>query len=214
MRLGRLVSLILKRKETMPITIPPVPETLTGTAENLYGDVHKDLPPLAWSNPDFHSRLAWIKTQIAHEITAWYQPVNAGTPGFPALRISTHYRAEVSPGNGADIDVRRVMQRPDVIVYELMTLVKPDAMPMQLKPYPGYAALNPATDSPIGPAWEPSPWPGRKVYRANAENSYKPGDRFETESAIYEKVLVSTPGQGPFGIGGTVTPAWQLVYSR
>ena len=214
MRLGKLTSLIFKRKETMPVTIPPVPEGVLNPG-NLYNDANKHLPPLAWSNPDLHARLAWIATQVGYTITAWYTPINQGPPGFPAMVMPTKFRAEVAPGVGTDIELDQVMQRPDAVVYTLMVVGNPNAMPSGLKPYPGYAALYPATDSPIGAAWPDHPWKGLRMFRDIGGDKFKVGDEFETAEAKYKKVSFQVrPGSGPFGTGGEMGTAWQLVYSR
>jgi hypothetical protein len=127
--------------------------------------------------------------------------------------MSTMFRAEVAPGIGLDFDVRNVMDMPDALVYALMKLGSPDATP-QVKPYPGFAALNPVTASPIGLPLNPQPWPGRTLYASAPGDNYEVGAKWETPEMTYEKVMRSIPGQGPFGTGGRNEPAWQVVYRR
>lgn len=195
------------------VTIPPVPEGIANSA-NLYNDVYGDLPPLSWSNPDLHSRLAWVQSQVAFTVTAWHSSLNDGTPGFPGVRTSTMFRAEIAAGVGIDFDVRTLMQNPDVIVYALLRLRNPAAIPAQLKPYPGFEALNPTTNNPVGAAWPEHPWKGRKMFH-DAGGDFKPGDAFETPDARYRKVsFVEAPGSGPFGMGGKLGVAWEQEYAR
>ena len=196
----------------MSITIPPVPETIVNP-DNLYNDVYGDLPPLAWRNPDFHSRLGWIDSLVAFKVTAWYATVNQ-SPGAAPLRTSTMFRAEVSDGVGFDFDVRSVMELPETVAYTLLRILHPEIMPV-VKPYPGFLALHPATSNPVGAPWPDHPWKGRKLFHARPETTYKPGDIFETPEARYQKVrFVVRSGSGPFGVGGKVAEAWELIYSR
>ncbi len=197
----------------MAITIPEKPLAITNP-ENLYNDVYGDIPPLAWSNPDFHSRLGWIKGEVNCTITAWYSSVNQ-SPGASPLRVSTMFRAEVRSGVGMDFDVRSVMELPHLVVYSLKAVANPSAMPLQVTPYPGFEALHPVTDNPIGAAWPEHPWAGRKMFHANPETTYKLDAIFETPAARFQKrVFVVKPGPGPFGTGGVNGEAWEQVYTR
>jgi hypothetical protein len=212
--LKRIASLFfeVRKVNQMAVTIPPVPEGIP--VDNLYGEVYGDLPPLAWSNPDLHARIQWMQSQVAFSITAWYSPVNAGSPGFPALRMSTMFRAQVEEGVGIDFDVRNLMQMPDALVYALKRLKNPDVIPEQGNPYPGYAALHPPTASPIGAEIVPAPWAGRRLYASAPGDTYPVGGKFETDTANYEKVEYGIPGAGPFGTGGRRVPAWTAVYQK
>jgi len=196
----------------MSVNIPQVPEGVFDPG-NLYNDVYGDLPPLSWSDPDFHSRLKWIASQVSCKITAWYSSLNL-SPGAPPLRTATMFRAEVSEGLGFDFDVRSVVQVPELVVYTLLKLRDPSMTPV-LRPYPGYLALNPPTEDPVGAPWPDHPWSGRRMFHANPESTYEAGGEFERPEGRYRKVrFVVRPGSGPFGIGGEWADAWEMVYSR
>lgn len=194
--------------------IPQVPEGIFNP-ENLYNDVYGGFPPLRWSDPEFHDKLAWIREQVPYTITSWYSILNSGAPDGSTLRTSTMFRAEVGTGEGADFDVLNVVRNPDLLVYAFKRLLNPVAVLEQIKPYPGFTARNPVTLSPIGPEWTPSPWVGRKLYRDNAGDKYAVGTIWEDVDARYQRVRVQTKsGSGMFGTGGVFEPAWEVVYRR
>ena len=193
-------------------SIPPMPRSIANP-NNLYNDVYGDIPPLAWNSADFHSRMAWIQSQVGFRVTSWDAPVNQ-SPGAPPLRTSTMFHAEVSDGVGVDFDVRSVMEFPEGVVATLSKLKDPHGTPPRT-PYPGFLAMNPTTENPVGAAWTGHAWTGRQIFHASAEDSYKPGDIFETPDGRYQKVrFLVQPGSGPSGVGGEMADGWEKIYSR
>lgn len=198
----------------MPLTIPPVPAGIIDP-NNLYNDVYGHEPPLAWADPEFQDRLAWIMEHAPEaRITAWYALLNQA-PNGDKLRVSTQFRLEVSEGNGLDVDVLSVMKLPASIAHMVRTL-KGGAVPEVIAPYPGLIARNPPNGLiPVGEPWSGHPWKPRVLFHAVPETQYQVGDIFESTAGRYKKVRVQTkPGAGMFGTGGEFRLAWELVWQR
>lgn len=198
----------------MSITIPSVPEGIIDPA-NLYNQVYGHEPPLAWSDPEFHDRLAWILSHAdGASITAWYALLNQA-PNGTQLRVSTQFRLQVSEGVGFDPDVLTVMKMPASVAHMVLTL-KGGTVPTQITPYPGFLARNPPGDLvPVGAPWLDHPWKPRMLFHAVVESQYQVGDTFESTRGRYKKVSVQTkPGSGPLGTGGVWKMAWELVWER
>ena len=181
---------------------------------NLYNHVYGQFTPLAWSDPDFQTKLKWIKDLTQCEYASWYAPVNI-SPGVPNTILSTMVRAVMPNGEGFDFDVLNLNLNPELVVY---TLFKISGHPKDLIQYPGYDALNPKTsDSPIGDKFDDSRWPGRALFHVAMPQGekYGIGEKYEDAKATYIlRRIVITPGNIFTGQGGTNQIVWEKVYSR
>lgn len=212
------LSLVLAVAAFAQPVIPPAPAYNPDTGEgifdkeNLYNDVYGYFPRLRWEDPEFQDKLVWIAEQVPFKITSWYSIVNSAKES--TIRTSTWFRVEVG-STGGDFDVLNVVRNPDLLVYAFKRLANPDQEVPQVKLYPGYSIRWPDRLSPIGAKWEPSPWPGRVVYRNAGGTAFAVGDIWEDETGRYRKVNVQTKaGSGPFGQGAENTPAWEVIYRR
>jgi hypothetical protein len=201
---------------TSPV-IPPAPAYNPATGEgifdkeNLYNDVYGYFPRLRWEDPEFHDKLTWIGEQVPFKITSFYSIVNSAKES--TIRTSTWFRVEVG-GSGGDFDVLNVVRNPDLLVYAFKRLANPNSEVPQIKLYPGFSVRWPGRLTPIGALWEPSPWPGRVLYR-EAGSAFAIGETWEDATGKYRKVNVQTKvGSGPFGQGAELTPAWEVIYRR
>jgi hypothetical protein len=202
----------LAERSNNMIEIPPVPEGIANPS-NLYNDVYSELPPLAWANPEFHDKLAWIlESDKDARVSMWHFTTSSALSS--TIRASTMCRIQVA-SVGVDADVRTIWRMPEVIAYQLKREVLPDAPIPQMKPYPGFAARNPSTDSPVGAAWPDHPWKGRKMFRDVGGDRFAIGAEWETpEYRFAKRNCQITSGSGPFGQGGKMETAWEIVYSR
>ena len=191
----------------MSIQIPAVPEGIANR-DNLYNDVYGDLPPLRWNDPEFHARLQWATEGAT--VDSWYSL----TGGFQNdLRASTQVRITVGT-TGLDLDVRLVMQNPELVRYLVQSAL--GAHGMQLTPFPGFAQLYPAKENPVGAVLAAQPWKGRTLYADIGGDAFAVGDKFDTPERTFQKVrFMSKMGTGLFGMtGAEMTNAWEVVYSR
>lgn len=189
-----------------PFTIPDVPAGIIDP-NNLYHKDYGDRALLTWWNEDFHSRLAWISRRVQSfsnlkmQIARWYTDINSEV--YPALPrpVSTHFVVELG-GASVAVDVRNVMDRPDLVVSAILSAAGL-AVPPAPFPYPGYRACNPP-DFPVGPAIEPSPWPVTLYQAAPDSANYQVGEDWWDESGIYTLR----------GLVGPIPRAWEKVYRR
>lgn len=223
MRLGRLVKIIIGRKEKqLPLTISPVPAGIFDPNDLCNGVYNEDpeLSNLAWTNRRFQAALAYVLRSSGGSLrdNSWGSVVNkAGAQGDTDLRTSTFCRIWVGSVYH-DADVRNIYRTPVSVVTALFELARPGQPIPPFQPFV-YEAEDPATESPIGAEMKPSPWGERRLFVAlePVSSQYKTGGVFETTEGRYVKVsylVGGAGGSGPLGAGATLKPAWERVYSR